>query len=86
MGIHFGRGLDQVLDEGLARVLARTGAGLEDHRSAHLVGSGHHGLHLLQIVDVEGRNAIAIGGCMVEQFAHRDEGHGREVRSGLMGC
>ena len=39
-------------------------------------GGRHHGLHLLQVVDVEGRNAVAVFGGMVEQLAHRDECHG----------
>jgi hypothetical protein len=52
--VHLGGGLDQVLDEGLAGVLAGTGAGLQDHRRADFVGGGHDGLHLLQVVDVEG--------------------------------
>jgi hypothetical protein len=43
---------------------------------ADLVGSGHDRLHLLQVVDVEGRDAVAVLGGMVEQLAHGDEGHG----------
>jgi hypothetical protein len=74
------RGLDQVLDEGLAGVLAGTGAGLQDDRRADLVGGGHHRLHLLEVVDVEGGDAIAVGGGMVEELAHRDEGHGGTFR------
>ncbi len=84
VGESLDRRLDQVLDEGLARVLARASAGLQDDGSAHFVRSRHHGLHLLQVVDVEGRDAIAVGSGMVEQFAHRNEGHGRGVRGGLM--
>ena len=68
--------LDQVLDEGLAGVLAGAGAGLQDDRRADLVGGGHHRLHLLEVVDVEGGDAIAVGGGMVQQLAHGDEGHG----------
>jgi hypothetical protein len=75
-GQAFHRGLDQVLDEGLAGVLAGAGAGLQDHRRAHLGGGGHHGLHLLEVVDVEGRDAVAVFGGVVEQLAHRDEWHG----------
>jgi hypothetical protein len=59
--VGLGGGLDQVLDERLAGVLAGAGAGLQDDRRADLVGRGHHGLHLLQVVDVEGRNAVAVG-------------------------
>ena len=44
--------------------------------NTHLVGSCHDGLHLFEVVDVEGRNAVAVGCRMVQQFAHRDECHG----------
>src|SRR4030095_11766649 len=49
---------------------------LQDARRAALVGGGHHRLHLLEVVDVEGGDAIAVGGGMVEELAHRGEGHG----------
>ena len=68
--------LDQVLDEGLAGVLAGAGAGLQDHRRVGLLRRFHHGLDLFEVVDVEGRDAIAVGGGMVQQFAHGNEGHG----------
>jgi hypothetical protein len=42
---------------------------------ADFVGGGHHGLNLFQIVDVESRNAVAIGCRMIQQLAHRDECH-----------
>ena len=74
------RGLDQVLDEGLAGVLAGAGAGLQDDRRADLGGGGHDRLHLLQVVDVEGRDAVAVFGGVVQQLAHRDEGHGDSDR------
>jgi hypothetical protein len=38
----------------LSPAYLRAGAGLQDHGRAHLVGGRHHGLHLLQVVDVEG--------------------------------
>ena len=44
------------------------GTGLQNDRSANLVGGRHHGLNLLQIVDVESWNAVAIGGGMVQQL------------------
>jgi hypothetical protein len=69
-------GLDQVLDESFTRVLARTSTGLQDDGRADLVGRRHHRLHLLEVVDVEGRDAIAVFGGVVEQLAHRNEGHG----------
>jgi len=81
------RGLDQVLDEALAGVLARAGAGLQDDRRADLAGGLHHGLDLLEVVDVERRYAIAVLGGVVEQLAHRDEGHGGvSVRGMAGGC
>ena len=66
---------NQMLDERLAGIFAGAGAGLQDHRRANFVGRGHDGLHLLQVVHIEGWNAIAVGGRMVQQFAHRDECH-----------
>ncbi len=74
-------GQDQVLDEGLAGVLARPGAGLQDHRRTDLLRRGHHGLHLLQVVDVERGDAIALLGSVVEQLAHGDEWHGAVLRT-----
>ena len=65
-----------MLDEGLAGVLAGAGAGLQDDRRADLVGRGHDRLHLLEVVDVEGGDAVAVLGGVVEQLAHGDERHG----------
>jgi hypothetical protein len=73
--VHLDGGLDQVLDEGLAGVLAGAGAGLQDHRRAGFLGGLHDGLDLFQVVDVEGRNAVAVFGGVVQQLAHRDECH-----------
>ena len=70
MRIGFDGGLDQVFEEGLACVLARTGARLHDDRSAHFVSSLHDGLDLLQVVDIKSRDAVAVGGSVVQQFAH----------------
>ena len=64
------RRLNQVLDEGLTGVLAGACAGLQDDRCTHFVSRLHDGLHLLQVVDVEGWNAVAVDGCVVQQFAH----------------
>ena len=63
-------GLDQMLDEGLARVFASARAGLQDDRRTDLVSRGHHRLDLLEVVDVESRDAIAVHRGMVEQFTH----------------
>ncbi|MCY1370474.1 hypothetical protein D9M69_575660 [compost metagenome] len=82
--VHLGSGLDQVLDEGFTRVLAGTGRGLQDDRSADLVGRGHDGLHLFEVVDVERRNAVAVGGGVVEQFAHGNESHEKSPKAKLV--
>ena len=68
-------GLNQILDEMLARIFARTCAGLQNHGRTHFIGSGHDGLHLFQVIHIEGGNAIAVFGSMVEQLAHGDESH-----------
>jgi len=33
-------------------------------------------LHLFEVVDIEGRDAITVYSGMVKQFAHGNEGHG----------
>ena len=76
-GVTFDRRQDEVLDERLARVLAGAGTGLQDDRGADLVGGRHHRLHLLEVVDVEGGDPIAVFGGVIQQLAHRDKGHGR---------
>ena len=67
--------LNQVLDEWLAGVLAGTRAGLKNNRRTHLVGSGHNSLNLFQVVHIEGGDAIAVFGGMVQQLAHGYERH-----------
>ncbi|MDT4883623.1 hypothetical protein FQZ97_1196800 [compost metagenome] len=66
-----------MLDEGFTRVFAGAGAGLQDDGRAGFLGGLHDGLDLFEVVDVEGRNAVAVGGGVVQQFAHRDECHGK---------
>ncbi|MNJ65737.1 hypothetical protein D3C77_617710 [compost metagenome] len=70
--IGFHRGLDQVLQEALARVLTRAGRSLHDHRAVGLRSGFHDGLDLFQVIDVESRNAVAVLGGVVEQLAHGD--------------
>ena len=77
LGIGLDRGSDQMAQEMLTGVFAGTGRGLHDHRRIDLSRGRHDGLDLLEIVDVEGRNAIGIFGGMIEKLAHRDERHGR---------
>jgi hypothetical protein len=70
LGVGLDRRLNQVLQKGLASVFAGACAGLHDHGGAGFFGGLHDGLDLFQVVDVEGRDAVAIGGGMVQQFAH----------------
>ena len=70
MRITLDGGRNKVFDEGFAGVFARTRAGLQDHRGADLIGRRHDRLHLLQVVDIEGRNAVAVDGCVIQQLAH----------------
>ena len=75
VGIRFSSGLNQVFDEVFTRVFASACAGLQNDRCADFIRSCHDGLYLLQIIDVEGGNAVAIGRSVVEQFAHGNECH-----------
>ena len=68
--VHLNRGLDQMLDEGFTGVFASAGAGLQNYGRAGFFGGLHHGLHLFEVVDVEGRNAVAVDCCMVQQLTH----------------
>jgi hypothetical protein len=68
-------GEDQVAQEGGTRVLAGTGGGLDDDRGVGLVGGLHDGAHLLEVVDVERRDAVLMLGGVVQQLAHADQGH-----------
>ncbi|MDT4862587.1 hypothetical protein FQZ97_972510 [compost metagenome] len=74
--VHLDRGLDHLAQEGFTRVLARTGAGLQDHRRVARVGRLHDGLDLLQVVHVERGHAVVVFGGVVEQLSQSDEGHG----------
>ncbi len=71
----FDRRQDQMTQERRTGVFARTGGSLDDHRGIGLVGRFHDGAHLLEVVDVEGRHAVAELGGVVEHLAHADECH-----------
>src|SRR3989344_1321394 len=66
---------DQVTQERCAGVFASTGRSLDDHRGVSLVSGFHDGAHLLKVVDVEGWNAVAELGCVVQHLAHADKCH-----------
>lgn len=66
---------DQVAQERRASIFAGTGRSLDDHRGVSLVSGFHDGAHLLKVVDVEGWNAVAVLGCVVQHLAHADKCH-----------
>ena len=82
VGIGFHRRQDQVAQEAFAGVLAGTAGGLQDDGAVRLGGRLHDRLHLLQVVDIEGRNAVAVLGGVVKQQPKRDERHGKPRGSG----
>ncbi|MNF68670.1 hypothetical protein D3C84_505330 [compost metagenome] len=71
----FDRGQDQVTQEWRAGVFTGAGRSLDDHRGVSLVSGFHDGAHLLKVVDVEGWNAVAELGCVVQHLAHADKCH-----------
>ncbi|CPH77634.1 Uncharacterised protein [Bordetella pertussis] len=70
VGVRLDGGLDEVFQEAFAGIFAGAGRGLHDHRAVGLGGGFHDGLDLLQVVDVESGNAVAVLGGVVEQLAH----------------
>ena len=70
------RRFDHVAQESFAGIFAGSGGGLKDDRAVALVGGQHDRADLFHIVDVEGRQAVAMFGGVVQQLAHRNEGHG----------
>src|SRR5450830_79069 len=74
--VGFDGSVDQVTQERFACVLACASGRLHDHRAVERIGGSHDGLHLLQVIDVESRDAITVFGGMVQQLTHGYERHG----------
>jgi hypothetical protein len=68
-------GQDQVAQEGLAGIGTGAGGTLQDHRAVGLVGGLHDGLDLFHVVDVEGGQAVAVFGGVVEQLTQGNQSH-----------
>jgi hypothetical protein len=64
----------------LVAVYLRTAPQWDASAVANFGGSGHHRLHLLEVVDVVGWNAVAVFSGMVQQLPHRDDCHGVSLR------
>ena len=75
VGVRLNSGLNEQLQKTFASIFARTCRGLHDDGRTRFFGSLHDGLDLLQVVDVESWNAVAVDGRMVQQLAHRNECH-----------
>src|SRR5450830_715003 len=75
--IGFDRGFDQVAQEGFTGVLAGACGGLHDDWRANFVGSLHDRSDLLQIVDVERWQTVAVFGGVVQQLTHGYERHNK---------
>ena len=71
----FHRRQNQMAQKGCAGIFARTGRCLHDYGRIDLVGRLHNRTHLFEVVDVEGGQAVAMLGGMVEQLAHGYESH-----------
>jgi hypothetical protein len=68
-------GQDQVAQERRAGVLARTGRGLHDHRAVGFCSRFHDGAHLLEVVDVERRDAVTMLGGVIQYLAQSCKCH-----------
>jgi hypothetical protein len=73
--IHLGAGVDDVLQHDVVGVGARAAAGLHDHGGVHLLGGLHDSQGLFHVVDVEGGQAIAVLGGVIEKLTKRDARH-----------
>ena len=72
----FDRREHEMTQERLARIAARAGRCLQDHRAVDFFGGLHDRVDLLHVVDVERGQAVAVFGGVVEELLERDEGHG----------
>jgi hypothetical protein len=61
--------LYQVTQEWSTRIGTRTGRCLADNRAVSFIGSFHDGMHLFHVVNVIGRDTVAVFGSVVQQLA-----------------
>ena len=69
MRIHFGQGLDHRLQHDIASIITRTPTGLNNHRRIDTISRLQNGQALFHIVNVKGRNAIAMLGSVIKKLA-----------------
>jgi hypothetical protein len=72
MGKFLDGGQDHVAQKGGPGIFTGTGTGLHDHRAVGFSRRLHDGPGLLQVVDVEGRHAVAVFRRVIEQLPHAD--------------
>ena len=78
--IGFDCGFNQVTQECFAGIFAGIARSLHDHGSADGARCGHDGLNLLEVVYVEGRNAVAVSSSMLKQLPQRTKCHSTKLR------
>ena len=66
--IGFQCGKDQVTQKGLTRIFAGAGGYLDQRGAVGFLGGFHDGMKLLEVVDVEGRYAVIVFGCVIQQL------------------
>ena len=69
-GIKLAGGQNQMKEIAVLRKLPRAAAGLDDDRRFGFVGRAHDGLNLFHVVHVEGADAVAALGGLVEELPH----------------
>ena len=84
--VEFGAGIDDVLQHDIVGVGTGAARGLHDDGGVDLVGRLHDGERLFHVVDVEGRQAIAVLGCVIEQLPQRDTRHLTSPGTCLLPC
>ncbi|CAI8436740.1 MAG: Uncharacterised protein [Cyanobium sp. ARS6] len=85
VGIGFGCSEDQVTQKNFTCIAARATGSLQDDRTVGLVGRFHDCLHLLKVVDIECRDAVAVFGSMVKQKPKRNERHRESPKKSPIG-
>ena len=81
--VNLGDGIHHMAEHNVIGVLAGAAGGLNDDGRVRRFGGNHDGECLFHIVDVEGRNAIAVFGCVIEQLSQRDARHVFDLRKSL---
>ena len=74
--INFRQRIHHVLQHNVVGIGPRTARCLDDDRRIHGNGCGHNGQRAFHIVDVEGRNTVAVLCSVIQQLSHGNARHG----------